>query len=119
MHLRLEEVFSLIARELDEAGHLDILREGVFICGGGARIPEIATLAARVFNLPASVAGSSELGGSRSTLDQPEFVAGIGLARFGHLELRKKARQKAGLADGIKNIVSIFPLMQRFRRQSI
>ena len=36
MALRLEELFQLIEQELAEAGLLDYLRAGVFICGGGA-----------------------------------------------------------------------------------
>src|SRR5213594_1225713 len=39
MSLRLEEIFELIEEELAQAGLLDYLRAGVFMCGGGARIP--------------------------------------------------------------------------------
>ena len=41
MALRLEEIFQLIAREIDQTSLLDYLRAGVFLCGGGARIPGI------------------------------------------------------------------------------
>src|SRR5690348_11316206 len=48
MSLRLEEIFQLIGQDLEQAGLLDYLRLGVFLCGGGARIPEIARLAEHV-----------------------------------------------------------------------
>ena len=49
MSLRLEEIFQLIGQDLEQAEVLDYLRAGVFLCGGGARIPEIAKLAEQVF----------------------------------------------------------------------
>src|SRR5215472_1987825 len=39
MSLRLEEIFQLIVQDLEQACALDYLRSGVFLCGGGARIP--------------------------------------------------------------------------------
>jgi cell division ATPase FtsA len=49
MSLRLDETFELIERDLTKAGVLDYLRAGVFICGGGARIPQCS-----VFRTPLS-----------------------------------------------------------------
>src|SRR5260221_5140471 len=52
MMLRIEEIFQLIAQDLENAGVLDYLRAGVFLSGGGARIPQIATLAEKVLEMP-------------------------------------------------------------------
>src|SRR4051812_12530101 len=41
MSLRLEETFEIIAEELEEAGLLSQVREGVFLSGGCARTPEV------------------------------------------------------------------------------
>ena len=40
MSLRFEEIFQLVGQDLEQAGALDYLRAGVFLCGGGARIPK-------------------------------------------------------------------------------
>jgi cell division protein FtsA len=56
MSLRLEEIFQLIAQDLEQAGLLDYLRAGVFLCGGGARVPQIAKLAEQVLQMPVSSA---------------------------------------------------------------
>jgi cell division protein FtsA len=90
MHLRLAEIFELIAGELDAAGLLDYLRAGVFLCGGGARIPQIDRLAERVFHLPAQLGRSSSINGLKSALDQPEFAAGIGLVKFGSMKVKRR-----------------------------
>src|SRR2546425_181487 len=55
MSLRLEEIFQLIAQDLEQAGILDYLRAGVFLCGGGARIPQIAKVAEQVLEMPVCI----------------------------------------------------------------
>ena len=89
--LRLEESFELIAEELSQQGLLEYLRAGVFLCGGGARIPRIQQLASQVFRLPVAIGQTNSISGIRSALDQPEFAAAIGLVKFGSFQLKKKS----------------------------
>ncbi|MGZ8920612.1 MAG: cell division protein FtsA [Limisphaerales bacterium] len=103
MSARLEEMFEIIAQELEEAGVLKHVREGVFLAGGCARVPEIQRLANRVFGLPVCVANTSSISGLKSALDQPEFATGIGLARYGSFEWKKRSAPKGSLAGGIKS----------------
>jgi cell division protein FtsA len=102
MSARLEETFEIIAQELDEAGLLNQIREGVVLSGGCSRIPEIQKLAGRVFGLPVFIGRTNSIGGLKSALDQPEFATGIGLARYGSFEWRKRAAQKSSLTGGLK-----------------
>jgi len=90
MSLRLEEIFQLIAQDLEQAGLADYLRAGVFLCGGGARIPKISKLAEHVLQMPASPGQTQSISGLKSALDQPEFVTAIGLAKFGSFKNRKR-----------------------------
>ena len=110
MSLRLEEIFQLIAQDLEQAGVVDYLRAGVFLCGGGARIPQIATLAEQVLEMPVCVGKTNSISGLKSALDQPEFATAIGLVKFGSFQQRKRAA-KASLANGIKTTLG-----QIFRR---
>jgi cell division protein FtsA len=107
MALRLEEIFQLIAQDLEGAGLLDYLRAGVFLCGGAARIPQIARLAELVLNMPVTIGKTNSISGLKSALDQPEFATAIGLVKFGSFQQRKKGG-KAGLADGLKSLGSLF-----------
>ena len=91
MSLRLEEIFELIEQDIARAGLLDYLRSGVYVCGGGARIPGILQLAERVFQMPASLGKANSISGIKSALDQPEFSTAIGLVKFGSLQQRKRA----------------------------
>lgn len=103
MSLRLEETFEIIAQELDHAGVLDQVREGVFISGGCSRIPEIRKLANRVFGLPVYIGKTNSISGLKSALDQPEFASAIGLVRYGSFEWKKRA---SGNAGGLRNRLS-------------
>jgi len=101
MFLRLEEIFQLIGHDLEQAGALDYLRAGVFLCGGGARIAQIAKLAEQVLQMPVTLGKTNSISGLKSALDQPEFASAIGLVKFGTFQQRKRAL-KASLAEGIK-----------------
>ncbi len=107
MALRVEEIFQIIEQDLASAGLLDYVRAGVFICGGGARIPQIQDLAEKIFQLPASLGKANSINGLTSALDQPEFATAIGLAKFGSLQ--QKRRAGGGLiSTGLKTISEIF-----------
>src|SRR5271167_3223254 len=90
MSLRLEEIFQLVAQDLDHLGLLDYLRAGVFLCGGGARVPHIARLAEPILQMPVSLGQTNSVSGLKSAHGQPEFVTGIGLAKFGSFKVRKR-----------------------------
>lgn len=112
MALRLEEIFQLIGQDLEQAGLLDYLRAGVFLCGGGSRIPEIAKLAELVLNMPVTLGKANSINGLKSALDQPEFATAIGLVKFGSFQQRKRGG-KPSLAEGLKMTMG-----QIFRRSS-
>lgn len=107
MSLRLEEIFQLIAQDLEQAGVMDYLRAGVFLCGGGARIPDVAKLAEQVLQMSVSLGKTNSISGLKSALDQPEFATAIGLVKFGSFQQRKKAA-KGSLTEGIKTTLGQF-----------
>ena len=93
MSLRLEEIFQLIAHELETAGLTDYLRAGVILCGGGSRVPGIVPLAENVFQMNVSLGHASGFSGLTAALDQPEFVTAIGLVKFGSLKNRRRSER--------------------------
>jgi cell division protein FtsA len=105
MSLRLEEVFEIIAEELDRAGLLAYLRNGVVLCGGGAHIPGIERLAGRVFDLPVVIGRTKAISGLASTLDQPEFATAIGLVKYGSFQAAS-GRKRAPWFDRVRMSLS-------------
>lgn len=102
MSMRIEEVFELIADDLEEFGLLNYIRAGVFVAGGGANIEKISDLAEKVFDLPVTVGRSCAVAGLPSQLQAPEFAAAIGLVKFGSLQQRNKPK-KSIVRDLIPN----------------
>jgi len=107
MSLRLEEIFSIIASDLEQAALTDYLHAGVFLCGGCARVPQIASLAEKILQMQVSPGKTNSISGLKSTLDQPEFVTAIGLAKFGSLKSRRPDGKKS-MAHGLKNTITSF-----------
>lgn len=91
MSVRLEELFELVAQDLEQAEAMNYLRAGVFLCGGGARIPRIAELAEKILGMPVSLGKTNSISGLKSALDQPEFATAIGLVKFGSFQQRRRA----------------------------
>jgi len=101
MSLRLEEILELIVHDLEQTDGLQYLRAGVFLCGGGARTPQIAGLAEQVLQMPVSLGKTNSISGLRSALDQPEFATAIGLVKFGSFQQRKRFARNT-LREGLK-----------------
>ncbi|MBM3881927.1 MAG: cell division protein FtsA [Verrucomicrobia bacterium] len=107
MSVRLEEIFEIISEELEPTGLLDYLRAGVFLSGGGARVPEMARLAQRVFGLPVVLGRTRTISGLLATLDQPEFATAIGLVKFGSFQEDRRKPQapwSARVREGISRM---------------
>ncbi|MBW8865290.1 MAG: cell division protein FtsA [Verrucomicrobia bacterium] len=108
MSLRIEEIFRLIAQELEQAGLTDYLRAGVFLCGGGSRVPGIVKLAENVFQMNVAQGHPGAVSGLTNTLDQPEFCTAIGLAKYGSLKNRKRAARPLFTPGGLKQAFGRF-----------
>ena len=110
MSLRLEEIFELIAQDLEHAGLTDYLRSGVVLCGGASRVPGLVKLAENVFQMNVSAGHACSVSGLTAALDQPEFAAGIGLVKFGSLKSRRR-EGRSFFPRGIKDMFG--KLLQR------
>ena len=93
MSLRLEEIFRLIAQELEAVGLSNYLRAGVILCGGCSRVPGIVALAENIFQMNVAPGHASAISGLTTALDQPEFATAIGLVKFGSLKNRKRGER--------------------------
>jgi cell division protein FtsA len=94
MALRIEEIFELVAQDVEDVGLSEYLRAGVFLCGGCTGIPRVAELAEQIFRLPVRVGKTNSISGIKSALDKPEFATAIGLVKFG--SLKSPRREPAG-----------------------
>lgn len=76
---RLEEIFTLVNKELKGIGKDGLLPAGIVLTGGGAKMPQIVDLAKQIIGLPAQIGFPVNLGGMMDKVDDPSFSTVIGL----------------------------------------
>ena len=84
IHQRIDEIFSLVQREIESAGYAGRLSGGVVVTGGAAAMQGIAELATDVFGTGVRIGIATEnVGGLSDSVDQPRFSTVVGLALYG------------------------------------
>ncbi len=80
---RMEEIFTLIKREIQKAGHEDLLASGVVVTGGSALMPGSLDLAEDVLGLPVRLGSPQGVGGLADVVRSPMYSTAVGLVQFG------------------------------------
>jgi cell division protein FtsA len=92
---RMDEIFGLVAEQIEKSGVADRLGSGVVLTGGGASLEGIRELAESTFTGPVRVGVPGEgLSGLVESTRAPRFATASGLALYG------ARRVSAGLSDG-------------------
>ena len=112
IEMRMEEVFSLVYREIEKTGLLDLIGSGVVLTGGASLMPGSLELASHMFKLPARLGKPRDVSGLVEVLDSPIFATGVGLTQYGfrYRELGGSAQLKGRrvftqIVDRMKNWV--------------
>jgi cell division protein FtsA len=80
---RVEEIFSLVAREVARSGFEDLLASGVVVTGGTTILEGVPELAEQVFHLPVRRGVPLHVGGLVDVVSSPMHATGVGLILFG------------------------------------
>jgi cell division protein FtsA len=80
---RVEEIFSLVNREIVKSGFEDMIASGVVITGGSTILEGMPELAEQVFNLPVRRGLPQNIGGLVDVVNTPAFATGVGLVVYG------------------------------------
>lgn len=71
---RMQEIFTLVKRELDRVGPRDLTPGGVVITGGASLLTGAAQLAAEVIELPVRLGEPGYLNGLSDVIDNPVYI---------------------------------------------
>lgn len=80
---RLEEMITLVKREIGQSGYADHLAAGVVLTGGCANMEGIADLSEQIFNLPTRIGLPLGITGISDSVADPIFATGVGLILYG------------------------------------
>lgn len=97
---RMEEIFNLVQREIDNRDLSHCLNAGVVLTGGGSLIEGTSEIAESVFKVPARIGKPTGVTGLTDIVNNPMYATGVGLVVFGAGQEQKKA----GFAIRDKNI---------------
>ena len=79
---RLEEIMTLVKREIIQSGYQELLAAGVVITGGCANMEGIAELGEQIFNAPTRVGVPLGVTGLAESVADPIFATGVGLVLY-------------------------------------
>jgi cell division protein FtsA len=81
---RMDEIFGLVAEQIERSGFADRLAGGVVLTGGGASLTGLAELAEASFPGPVRIGTPGEgLEGLVDSVRRPRFATAVGLAMYG------------------------------------
>lgn len=80
---RIEEIFSLVQREMMKSGTDSPLAAGVVITGGSAVLEGLVELGEEIFNLPVRIGYPNGIGGLSDVVNSPMYSTGVGLILYG------------------------------------
>jgi len=80
---RVEEIFTLIQREIYRAGMEKIITSGVVLTGGSSLLDGGVEIAESIFNLPARLGKPRGISGLVDVVNNPMYATGVGLVLYG------------------------------------
>ena len=80
---RVEEIFTLIQREVYRAGMEKIITSGVVLTGGTSLLDGGVEIAESIFNLPARLGKPRGISGLVDVVNNPMYATGVGLVLYG------------------------------------
>lgn len=92
---RIEEMFSLIHREIVKSGYQDLLASGIVLTGGSSLLEGMPELAEFIFDMPVKRGVPMGVTGLVNVINGPQYATGVGLLKYG---LRKQASR--GISGG-------------------
>jgi cell division protein FtsA len=80
---RMEEIFTLIQREIYRAGMEHLIPSGIVLSGGSALLDGVDEVAESIFNLPTRLGKPEGIAGLVDVVNNPMYATGVGLVLYG------------------------------------
>ncbi|MBW2574902.1 MAG: cell division protein FtsA [Deltaproteobacteria bacterium] len=80
---RIEEIFTLIKREIFRAGMDNVITSGVVLTGGSSLLHGITDIAESIFDVPSRLGKPTGISGLIDVVNNPMYATGVGLVLYG------------------------------------
>jgi cell division protein FtsA len=101
---RVEELYSLIQRELRSSGLEELLSSGIVVTGGSALMKGMVELGEEVFHMPVRVGLPNYTGALSEVVRSPRYATAMGLLHAG-IEQVKRERHARLQGQGFKEVL--------------
>jgi cell division protein FtsA len=101
INARMDEIFKMIKKRLDDDNVLPMVGAGIVLTGGGAHMKGVTELAETVFGVPCFIGAPRGITGIAVATDGPEYAACCGLVQYGF-----RVQERPGSSRG--NILNAF-----------
>ncbi|HPW45189.1 MAG TPA: cell division protein FtsA [bacterium] len=91
---RMEEIFTLVQKEIVRSGYEEMIAAGIVVTGGTSMLDGSDALAEQVFNLPVRKGIPKKIGGLVDVVKYPMYATGVGLVMSGANAERQDKRFK-------------------------
>jgi cell division protein FtsA len=87
---RMEEIFTLIKREVFRAGMENVITSGIVLTGGTSLLEGVTDVAESVFDLPTRLGTPRGISGLTDVVNNPMYATAVGLVLYGARNQPKK-----------------------------
>lgn len=101
---RMEEIFTLVNRQIRMTGYENLITAGIVLTGGGAMLDGSNELAERIFDLPCRIGYPKGVGGLKEVVNNPLYATSVGLILYGARE-RLKGKKRKGISGNFFKVV--------------
>lgn len=91
---RVEEIYSLVLKEIRRTEFADCLAAGIVLTGGGSLMQGTVELAEQVFDMPAKMGCPAGIEGLNDVISNPMHSTGVGLLLWGFRRPEEKRNEK-------------------------
>lgn len=80
---RVEEIFALVRKRMEDTGLIEQLAAGVVLTGGGVLLEGMTEFAEEILGMPVRIGYPVGIKGMTQLVQGPQFATGVGLVKFG------------------------------------
>ena len=96
---RVEEIFAVVRKRLEDTGMLEQMSAGVVLTGGAVLLQGMNEFAEEILGMPVRIGMPTAIKGITQLVHGPEYAAGVGLVKYG-----ARAVTEASLVPGVASV---------------
>jgi cell division protein FtsA len=94
---RVEEIFAVVRKRIEDTGLLEQLSAGVVLTGGAVLLEGMTEFAEEILGMPVRVGFPTGVKGITQLVHGPQYATGVGLVKYGALAMADAAAREAAL----------------------